>query len=158
MEPYAHISRSGNVASVFLSYRLIGTSSTRNLQISCPAAHVSVLLPAWMPQVECELCPGKYAETRHSQDLVGVPDDGIVVEVGGGVEPEVEPHLPAMDGAVATATHVDVGLQRVRLPRHRPQQFHVDLVMVPRVLLTVRQLHHQHLSISGAPREFIGCC
>ena len=78
-----------------------------------------------------------------SQDLVGVPDDGVVVEVGGGVEPEVEPHLPADDGAVAAAAHVHVGLQRVRLPRHRPQQLHVDLVVVPRVLLAVRQLQQQ---------------
>ena len=74
-------------------------------------------------------------------DVVGVPEDGVVVEVGGGVEPEVEPHLPPDDGAVAGAVHVHVRLQRPRLPRHRPQQLYVDLVVLPRVQLVVRQLH-----------------
>jgi hypothetical protein len=75
-------------------------------------------------------------------DLVGVPEDGVVVEVGGRVEPEVEAHLPPHEArAVAGAPHVHVGLQRVGLPRHGAQQLHVDLVVPPRVQLVVGQLH-----------------
>jgi hypothetical protein len=39
-------------------------------------------------------------------ELVGVPEDLVVVEVGGGVEPEVQPLLP-----VAAAVDEDVGLE-----------------------------------------------
>jgi hypothetical protein len=75
-------------------------------------------------------------------DLVGVPEDGVVVVVRGGVEPQVELHLPADDVvAVAGAAHVHVGLQLVGLSGDGAQQLHVDLVVVPRVQLVVRQLH-----------------
>ncbi len=73
-------------------------------------------------------------------DVVGVPEDGVVVEVGGGVEPEVEAHLAADDAAVAGAADVDVGLEGVGLAGDGAQELHVDLVVEPRVRLVVRQL------------------
>jgi hypothetical protein len=58
------------------------------------------------------------------------PLDGVGVEVGGGVEPEVELLLPA---AVAAGVHV--GVQRVRLPAGVAQELEVDLVVdIPRPL------------------------
>jgi hypothetical protein len=55
--------------------------------------------------------------------VLGVPEDGVGVEVGGGVEPERVAHLPAADAVV-----VHVGLDDVGLPRPVAQELEVQLV------------------------------
>uniref|UniRef100_J3MH65 Uncharacterized protein n=1 Tax=Oryza brachyantha TaxID=4533 RepID=J3MH65_ORYBR len=59
-------------------------------------------------------------------DVVWVPEDGVGVEVGGGVEPEHELLL-----ALALAVAEDVGVQQVRLAAGVAQELEVHLV-VPR--------------------------
>jgi hypothetical protein len=56
-----------------------------------------------------------------------VPEDGVGVEVGGGVEPERVAHLPAADAVV-----VHVGLDDVGLPRPVAQELEVKLVALRR--------------------------
>ena len=64
-----------------------------------------------------------------------------MVEVGGGVEPEVELDLAAEGpGRVAGAEGEDVGLQRVGLPGGGAEELHVHLVVPPRVRLAVGQV------------------
>jgi len=67
---------------------------------------------------------GRLRKCECLQDVLLRPLDGVGVEVGGGVEPEVELLLPA---AVAVGVHV--GVQRVGLPAHVPQELEVDLVV-----------------------------
>jgi hypothetical protein len=54
-----------------------------------------------------------------------VPEDGVVVEVGGGVEPRPELHL-----LVAQAVREGVGVEGVGLPGLVAQELEVDLVVV----------------------------
>lgn len=68
-----------------------------------------------------------------------------MVEVGGGVEPEVEPHFPADDAAVAASSHVHVRLQSVWLTRSCAEELDVNLVVEARVSLIVRELQAQPL-------------
>ena len=63
------------------------------------------------------------AESLH--DVLGVPEDGVGVEVGGGVEPEVDALLP-----VAHAVDVQVRLHQVRLAGHVAQELEVELVVL----------------------------
>lgn len=58
------------------------------------------------------------------QDVLRGPDDGVGVEVGGGVEPEVELLLFA-----AGAIGEDVGVQRVRLPGDVAEELQVHLIV-----------------------------
>lgn len=74
----------------------------------------------------------------HSHYFIRVPKNGIVVEVGGRVEPEVEPHFPPDDPAVSTAPHIDVSLQSVGLSKGRAKELNVHLVMVSGVSLVIR--------------------
>ncbi|RWW20492.1 hypothetical protein GW17_00015401 [Ensete ventricosum] len=76
---------------------------------------------------------GRTETAEHSHDLVRVPEDGIVVEIGGGIEPEVEPHFPADDAAVAASSHVHVRLQSVWLTRSCAEELDVHLVMEARL-------------------------
>ncbi|RRT50595.1 hypothetical protein B296_00051656 [Ensete ventricosum] len=73
-------------------------------------------------------------------DLLRVPENGVVMEVSRGVEPEVEPHLPANDPAVSASPDVHIGLQSVWLTGDCAQELDIHLVMEPRVSLIVRQL------------------
>jgi hypothetical protein len=59
------------------------------------------------------------------RDHAGCPGDGVVVVVGGGVEPWLELHL-----LVAHAGSVHVGVDGVGLPAHVAQELEVDLVVV----------------------------
>jgi hypothetical protein len=68
------------------------------------------------------------------QDVGRVPDDGVGVVVGGGVEPEVELVLLL---AVAAGPHV--GVQHHRLPARVAHELHVDLVAP--VAVAGRELH-----------------
>ena len=43
-------------------------------------------------------------------DFLWVPENGVMVKIGGGVEPEMEFHLSANDLAVAASSDVNVGL------------------------------------------------
>ena len=81
---------------------------------------------------------GRTKQVLH--DLFRVPENAIVVEVSRGVEPEVEPHLPANDPAVAASPDIHIGLQSVWLTGDRAQELDIHLVMEPRVSLIVRQL------------------
>jgi hypothetical protein len=66
-------------------------------------------------------------------DVLGVPDDGVLVEVCGGVEPEVELVLLL---AVAAGPHV--GVEHRRRAARVAHELHVDLVVL--VALAGRQL------------------
>lgn len=79
-----------------------------------------------------------HSPIEHSHYFVGVPQNGIVVEVGGWVKPEVEPHLPPNDPAISTAPHIDISLQSVGLSRGCAKELNVHLVVVSRVSLVVR--------------------
>jgi hypothetical protein len=61
----------------------------------------------------------------YSQDVLGVPLDGVGVVVGGGVEREVELLLPAAD-----AVDEDVGVERDWLPGFVAEELQVDLVVI----------------------------
>ena len=63
-------------------------------------------------------------DAYYVQDVPGSPDDGVGVEVGGGVEPEAELLLLA-PGAVGE----DVGVERVGLAGGVAQELQVDLVV-----------------------------
>jgi hypothetical protein len=65
---------------------------------------------------------GQQAKCLH--DVLGVPEDGVGVEIGGGVEPEAELLLP-----LALPLREHVGVQRVGLARHVAQELEVDLVV-----------------------------
>ena len=69
---------------------------------------------------------GDLTLTRYVHDVEWVPEDGVGVEVGGGVEPEHELLL-----ALALAVAEDVGVQEVGLAAHVAQELKVHLV-VPR--------------------------
>jgi len=56
--------------------------------------------------------------------LALVPENGVGVEVLGGVEPEVESLLP-----VTNTVHVHVGLHRVRFPTGVAQKLEIKLVV-----------------------------
>jgi hypothetical protein len=58
-------------------------------------------------------------------DLVFVPEDAVVVVICSGVEPEVDPLLPAAD---PIGKHI--GLQDVGLARRVSQELEVQLVVV----------------------------
>jgi len=55
---------------------------------------------------------------------LGVPKDGVGVEIGRGVEPKVELLL-----SVAFALAKDVGVEDVRVAAQIPQELKVNLVM-----------------------------
>lgn len=73
-------------------------------------------------------------------ELVGSPENGVVMEVLGGIEPEMELHLSAYDPAVAAPSDVHIGLQRVGLPERCSQELYVHLVVEPWMSLAVRKL------------------
>jgi len=56
--------------------------------------------------------------------VLGLPDDGVSVEVSGGVEPEVELLLSV---PLALGKHVCV--ENVRVTAHVSQEFKINLVM-----------------------------
>lgn len=58
-------------------------------------------------------------------DAVGVPEDGIGVEISSGVEPEIELLL-----SVAFALTEHIGVENVWFPTHIPQKLKVYLVPV----------------------------
>ena len=60
----------------------------------------------------------------HVHDVPGGPDDGIGVEVMGGVEPEVELLLP-----VALPLSEYIGMKDVRISTQVSQELEVDLIM-----------------------------
>nr|ACR36234.1 unknown [Zea mays]ACR36894.1 unknown [Zea mays] len=62
---------------------------------------------------------------HHEHHLAGVPQHGVRVEVGRGVEPQVDALLP-----VAHAVDVQVGLHQVRLAGHVAQELEVELVVL----------------------------
>ena len=93
--------------------------------------------PVGKRQLRLALVPADGHVVDEEGDGVRVPEDGVVVEPRGGVEPEVEPHLTADDVAVAAAADVHVGLERVGLPRDGAQELHVDLVVETGVRLVV---------------------
>lgn len=64
-------------------------------------------------------------ESRDLHNLIGVPKDFVVVEVGGGVKPETEPLLSA-----SLAIHVDVGLKSDGLPLFVSQELKIQFVMI----------------------------
>jgi hypothetical protein len=74
-------------------------------------------------------------------DVERVPEDGVGVEVGSGVEPEHELLL-----ALALAVAEDVGVQEVGLAAHVAQELEVHLV-VPRA--TRADLHRPCSSLSN---------
>ena len=59
-----------------------------------------------------------------SQDVMGIPEDGICVKVGSGIEPEVELLLSV---ALPLAEHI--GVKNVRITTEVPQEFKVYLIM-----------------------------
>lgn len=61
-----------------------------------------------------------------------------MMKVGGGIKPQVEPHLPADQPTVAAAADVDVGLNSVGLSWRGAEELDVHLVVVPRMSLIVR--------------------
>jgi hypothetical protein len=76
---------------------------------------------------------------HHEHHLAGVPEHGVGVEVGGGVEPQVDALLP-----VAHAVDVQVRLHEVRLAGHVAKELEVELVvLVPgRRQLQMKSQHH----------------
>lgn len=58
-------------------------------------------------------------------DGVGVPMNGVVVIIGGGIKPWVELHFPA-GGALSE----NIGMNNVRLPGDIAEELEVDLVML----------------------------
>jgi hypothetical protein len=79
-------------------------------------------------------------EMESLHDLLGVPEDGVGVEVGGGVEPEGVPHLPPADAAA-----VHVGLDDVGLAGAVAQELEVQLVPLRR---RVKVRAHLEMTIS----------
>jgi hypothetical protein len=79
-------------------------------------------------------------EAGHAHDVEWVPEDGVGVELGGGVEPEHELLL-----ALALAVAEDVGVQEVGLAAHVAQELEVHLVM-PRTACA--DLQHSLSSLS----------
>ena len=55
---------------------------------------------------------------------MGIPEDGICVKVGSGIEPEVELLLSV---ALPLAEHI--GVKNVRITTEVPQEFKVYLIM-----------------------------
>lgn len=73
---------------------------------------------------------------KHIHDVLGIPEDGVVVEGGAGVEPESELLLPA-----PRPLRPHVRVQLVLLVCVIPQELHIYLVL----LRTVRRwLHVMH--------------
>ena len=60
----------------------------------------------------------------YEHDTVRVPENGVSVELLGGVEPEAQLLL-----SVAFAVDEDVGVHRVRLATYVPQELHVYLIV-----------------------------
>ena len=66
----------------------------------------------------------------YTQDLTRSPENGVVVKVFSGVEPEMELLFPADDMAsISCPVSIDVGLEFVRLPWDCSQKFYVYFVM-----------------------------
>lgn len=80
---------------------------------------------------------GEPKKQQYQHDLIRGPENGIVVEILGRVEPKMELHLSPDDIAISTPRDVHVCLQRVRLIGCCPEELYVDLVMVTRVVLVV---------------------
>lgn len=59
-----------------------------------------------------------------SQDVKGIPEDGICVKVGSGIEPEVELLL-----SVALPLAEYIGMKNVRVATEVSQEFEVYLIM-----------------------------
>nr|ACL54124.1 unknown [Zea mays] len=82
--------------------------------------------------------------SHHEHHLAGVPQHGVRVEVGRGVEPQVDALLP-----VAHAVDVQVGLHQVRLAGHVAQELEVELV----VLVPGRRQIESRDDAGGVPRH-----
>jgi len=60
----------------------------------------------------------------YSHNVLGLPDDGVSVEVSGGIEPEIELLL-----SVPFALGKHVCMENVRVAAHVSQEFKINLVM-----------------------------
>lgn len=65
-----------------------------------------------------------FVRAGHSHDALGIPEDGVGVEIGGWVEPQVELLLSV---SLALAEHV--GVENVGVPAQISQEFEVYLVV-----------------------------
>ncbi|MQM01647.1 hypothetical protein Taro_034404 [Colocasia esculenta] len=98
------------LASLFLK-SLMGIPSTEKLEPEKEPVRTSV-------EQSREICGGG------GRDVLGVPEDGVGVEVLGGVEPELELLLP-----IALPLREHVGVQCVGVPAEVAQELEVDLVV-----------------------------
>ena len=62
---------------------------------------------------------------RNSHNLLRLPDNGVSVEVLGGIEPKIKLLL-----SVAFSLREDIGMKNVRLPTYIAQELKVNLVMI----------------------------
>lgn len=65
-----------------------------------------------------------YTKKNDLHDVLGLPDDGVSVEVSSGVEPEVELLL-----SVPFALGKDVCVENVGVTAHVPQELEIYLIM-----------------------------
>lgn len=120
-----------------------------DLQLGKTSFHMSnkirrrARVQAKMNQKESQL-----TQVIYLHDLVWVPQDGIVVEIGSRVKPKVELHLPPNISTIAAAPDVHIGLQSVWLSWSIPHELNVHLIMEPRMYLVIRKLQSNDFSNS----------
>jgi hypothetical protein len=76
---------------------------------------------------------------RNLHNLVVVPEDGIAMEILGGVEPKHVPHLTATNSIL-----VHVCLNQIRLPGPVPQELKIQLISRRPCPIFRAHLQHSH--------------
>lgn len=89
---------------------------------------------------------------RNLHNLVVVPEDGIAMEVLGGVEPKHVPHLTATNSIL-----VHVCLNQIRLPGPIPQELKIQLISRRPCPIFRAHLQHSHAQKSEQKLFDIGC-
>lgn len=115
--------------------------------------------PHW-PQGECCCALSGVSPDRNiiheEYNLLRIPEDGIVMKMSGGIEPQMELHLSPNYPPIATSPDVNVRLQRVRLPKRSPKELDIHLIMEPRMSFVVRKIEGGYDSCSITRLELDG--